>query len=148
MLLIYRFSHMLFEKRSGFFRQTDTSFNVIQFTCRNKRNVTLVGNVYLVLTTWVTVENSSKCVTMLGLLFNRNNEAFVKNADPVRRTLWKFYWFMALVIMLFEITDWHVIHALVNTQVTYRNKRNITWSLVENIYLFFNNMGHGRKLFF
>ena len=33
-----------------------------------------------------------------GLLFNRSSKAFVKNADPVRRTLWKLYWFIALVI--------------------------------------------------
>ena len=37
---------------------------------------------------------------MVWLLFNQSSKAFVKNADPVhvRYTLWKFYWFIALVI--------------------------------------------------
>ena len=33
------------------------------------------------------------------LLFNRSSKTFVKNSDPVRRTLWKFYWFIALIVV-------------------------------------------------
>ena len=29
---------------------------------------------------------------------NRSSKVFVKNADPVRCTLWKFYWFITLVV--------------------------------------------------
>ena len=47
--------------------------------------------------------NTIKCAFHLAthmdwLLFNRSSKASVKNTDPYRRTLWKFYWFIALVI--------------------------------------------------
>ena len=47
------------------------------------------------------LEHDQVCIFSSGrviLLFNRSSKAFVKNTDPVRRTLWKFYWFIALVI--------------------------------------------------
>ena len=49
------------------------------------------------------LEHDQVCIFLSGRamdwsLFNRSSKAFVKNTDPVRRTSWKFCWFIALVI--------------------------------------------------
>ena len=90
-LLIYRFSRMLFEKRTGFFRLLSVNNRLTRHS-RSGKQVRLghvietrelsrgrsLRSIHLIwfLTTWITVDNSSKCVfvliSILGRVKNRH----------------------------------------------------------------------------
>ena len=88
-LLIYRFSHMWFGKRSGFFssltrhsrsRKQGRLGHVIG-TRETSRGRSLIHFIWF-LTTWITVKNSNKCVfvliSMLGRLKNSHSSSCCK----------------------------------------------------------------------
>ena len=94
------------------------------------------------------------------LLFNRSSKAFVENADPVRRTLETFYWFIAFVVYCLKsgegffvskkckLTDWHDIRfgkhgRLGHVSGTRELSRGRSLRSI-HFYLIFNNMDHGR----
>ena len=79
----------------------------------------------------------------LHTLFNRSSKAFVKNADPVRRTLWKFYWFIALVICCLK-SGVGVFRLSLNNRLT-RHSRSGKHSRLGHV-IGTREMSHGRSL--
>ena len=69
-LLIYRFSHMLFEKRSGTRHSRSGKHGRLGHVIET-REMSRGLSLRSILTTWVTVEDSSKCVFVLISMLGR-----------------------------------------------------------------------------